>query len=95
MPADINDLSRILGRLEADASAAKNQRELIFTQLDQIKTRLSCLPQLAKTVESHSAAIDDYKRLKQRGIGIALALTTIGGAIGSIGAWVIGKFMLK
>jgi hypothetical protein len=95
MPANINDLSRVLGRLEADASAAKNQRELIFTQLDQIKTRLSCLPQLAKTVESHSAAIDDYKRLKQRGIGIALALTTIGGAIGSIGAWVIGKFMLK
>jgi hypothetical protein len=95
MPANINDLSRVLGRLEADASAAKNQRELIFTQLDQIKARLGCLPQLAKTVESHSAAIDDYKRLKQRGIGIALALTTIGGAIGSIGAWVIGKFMLK
>jgi hypothetical protein len=95
MPADINDLSRILGRLEADASAAKNQRELIFTQLDQIKTRLSCLPQLAKTVESHSAAIDDYKRLKNKAAGIMLVLTIIGGAVGSAGMWMVKNFISK
>ena len=95
MPADINDLSRILGRLEADASAAKNQRELIFTQLDQIKTRLSCLPQLAKTVESHSAAIEDYKRLKNKAAGIMLVLTIIGGAIGSAGMWMVKNFISK
>jgi hypothetical protein len=95
MPADINDLSRILGRLEADASAAKNQRELIFTQLDQIKTRLSCLPQLAKTVESHSAAIDDFKRLKNKAAGIMLVLTIIGGAIGSAGMWMAKNFISK
>ena len=95
MPADINDLSRILGRLEADASAAKNQRELIFTQLDQIKTRLSCLPQLAKTVESHSAAIEDYKRLKNKAAGIMLVLTIIGGAVGSAGMWMVKNFISK
>ena len=95
MPADINDLSRILGRLEADASAAKNHRELIFTQLDQIKTRLSCLPQLAKTVESHSAAIEDYKRLKNKAAGIMLVLTIIGGAIGSAGMWMAKNFLSK
>jgi hypothetical protein len=95
MPADINDLSRILGRLEADASAAKNQRELIFTQLDQIKTRLSCLPQLAKTVESHSATIDDFKRLKNKAAGIMLVLTIIGGAIGSAGMWMAKNFISR
>ena len=95
MPADINDLSRILGRLEADASAAKNQRELIFTQLDQIKTRLGCLPQLAKTVESHSAAIEDYKRLKNKAAGIMLVLTIIGGAVGSAGMWMVKNFISK
>jgi hypothetical protein len=95
MPADINDLSRILGRLEADASAAKNQRTEIFKQLEEVKSKLSCLPQLAKTVESHSIVIDDYKRLKQRGIGIALALTTIGGAIGSAGMWMAKNFLSK
>ena len=95
MPADINDLSRILGRLEADASAAKNQRELIFTQLDQIKTRLGCLSKLAKTVESHSAAIDDFKRLKNKAAGIMLVLTIIGGAIGSAGMWMVKNFISK
>jgi hypothetical protein len=95
MPANINDLSRVLGRLEADASAAKNQRELIFTQLDQIKTRLSCLPQLAKTVESHSVVLDDYKRLKNKAAGIMLVLTIIGGAVGSAGMWMVKNFISK
>ena len=91
----INDLSRVLGRLEADASAARNQRTEIFTQLDQIKVTLGCLPQLVKTVESHSAAIDDFKKLKQRGIGIALVLTFVGGAIGSFAMWMAKNFLAK
>ena len=95
MPANINDLSRILGRLEADSGAAKNQRELIFSQLEEVKSKLACLPQLAKTVEGHSAAIEDYQRLKQRGIGIALVLTIIGGAIGSASMWMFRNFISK
>jgi len=95
MPADINDLSRILGRLEADASAAKNQRTEIFKQLEEVKSKLSCLPQLAKTVESHSATIDDFKRLKNKAAGIMLVLTIIGGAIGSAGMWMAKNFISR
>jgi hypothetical protein len=95
MPNSINDISRILGRLEADASAAKNQRELIFSQLDEIKTRLSCLPQLAKTVDGHGAAIEDFKRLKSKFAGIMLVLTIIGGAVGSAGMWMFKNFLSK
>jgi len=95
MPNSINDISRILGRLEADASAAKNQRELIFSQLDEIKTRLSCLPTLAKTVEGHGTAIEDFKRLKSKFAGIMLVLTIIGGAVGSAGMWMAKNFLSK
>ena len=95
MPNSINDISRILGRLEADASAAKNQRELIFSQLDEIKTRLSCLPQLAKTVDGHGMAIEDFKRLKSKFAGIMLVLTIIGGAVGSAGMWMFKNFLSK
>jgi hypothetical protein len=95
MPANINDLSRILGRLEADSGAAKNQRELIFSQLEEVKSKLACLPQLAKTVEGHSAAIDDFKRLKNKAAGIMLVLTVIGGAIGSAGMWTVKNFISK
>ena len=95
MPDSINDLSRILGRLEADASAAKNQRTDIFCQLTDVKAKVSCLPQLAKTVESHSATIDDFKRLKNKAAGIMLVLTVIGGAIGSAGMWMAKNFISK
>ena len=95
MPNSINDISRILGRLEADASAAKNQRELIFSQLDEIKTRLSCLPQLAKTVEGHGAAIAGFDRLKNKFAGILLVLTVLGGAVGSAGMWMFKNFLSK
>jgi len=95
MPNSINDISRILGRLEADASAAKNQRTEIFKQLDEIKARLSCLPQLAKTVDGHGAAIEDFKRLKNKAAGIMLVLTIIGGAIGSAGMWAAKNFLSK
>jgi len=91
----INDLSRVLGRLEADASAARSQRTEIFSQLEEVKLKLACLPQLAKTVESHGVDIGDYKQLKQRGIGIVLVLTIIGGAIGSAGMWMAKNFLAK
>jgi len=95
MPNSINDISRILGRLEADASAAKNQRELIFSQLDEIKSKLGCLPQLAKTVEGHGTSIEDFKRLKSKFAGIMLVLTIIGGAVGSAGMWMFKNFLSK
>jgi len=96
MPTNtINDLSRILGRLEADASAAKNQRTEIFKQLEEVKLKLACLPQLAKTVESHGVDIGDYKQLKQLGIGIALVLTCTGGAIDFAGMWMAKNFLSK
>jgi len=94
---DTNDVSfsRILGRLEADSSAAKNQRAEIFTQLKDVKAKVSCLPQLAKTVESHSMVIDDYKRLKQRAIGIVIAVTGLASALASGLSYLANKFMLK
>jgi hypothetical protein len=91
----INDLSRVLGRLEADSGAAKNQRTEIFTQLGQIKSQLSCLPQLAKTVEAHSADISDFKRLKNKAAGVMLVLTFVGGAIGSAAVWAAKNFLSK
>jgi hypothetical protein len=95
MPNSINDISRILGRLEADASAAKNQRTEIFKQLDEIKTKLACLPQLAKTVDDHTSDISEFKKLRNKMAGVMLVLTIIGGAIGSAGMWAAKNFLSK
>jgi hypothetical protein len=95
MPNSINDLSRILGRLEADCAAAQNQRAELFKAMNEIKSQLGCLPQLVKTVEGHSATIDDFKRLKNKAAGIMLVLTVIGGAIGSAGMWMVRNFISK
>jgi hypothetical protein len=62
---------------------------------EEVKSKLACLPQLAKTVEGHSAAIDDFKRLKNKAAGIMLVLTVIGGAIGSAGMWMVRNFISK
>jgi len=91
----INDLSRVLGRLEADASAAQNQRTEIFTQLGQIKSQLSCLPQLAKTVESHAKDISEFKKIKNKAAGVLLVLRFVGGAIGSAVVWAAKNFLSK
>jgi hypothetical protein len=95
MPNSINGLSRVLGRLEADASAAKNQRELIFSQLDAIKTKLACLPQLAKTVDDHTSDISEFKKLRNKMAGVMLVLTFVGGAVGSAAVWMAKNFLSK
>ena len=92
---NINDISRVLGRLEADANAARSQRRDIFKQLEDVKSKLACLPQLAKTVEGHGAAIAGFDRLKNKFAGILLVLTVLGGAIGSAGMWMFKNFLSK
>ena len=95
MPDSINDLSRILGRLEADCAAAQNQRAELFKAMNQIKSQLGCLPQLVKTVEGHTSDISEFKKLKNRAAGVLLALTFAGGALGSAVVWMAKNFISK
>lgn len=95
MAGGVDETSRVLGSLEADAKTAQRQRTEIFNQLGDIQKTLACLPGLAETVRQHADVIKDYEKTKNRGIGAAIALVTGGGGVGAAVALMLKKMGLQ
>lgn len=81
----LDQISAAIGRLqEAQANAAR-QRERMFEKLDGIAAQTAEIPALARRIGEIEPHVEDYKRLKQRGVGI-LGLIAMGGSL--LGAWI-------
>ena len=79
---EVDEISRTLGRLEADAASARNQREKIFELIGEVQLSLGAIPALIEKVDDHSVHIEDFKGLKNKGIGVLAFVAMLGGAVG-------------
>lgn len=92
MTGEINYISKTLGALEAgnaemlrrlaasDGETVRH-REWITGRLEEIGKKLASAEQLRKDVDDMKPAVDDWRAMKQRGIGVIAAAGIAGGGI--------------
>jgi chromosome segregation ATPase len=81
---ELDQISAAIGRLQEAQESAERQRARIFEQLARIAEQTSEIPGLANRIEAMEPHVEDYRRLKQRGIGV-LGVIAVGGSL--LGAW--------
>lgn len=80
MPQGLDEISRQIGRLEAEAFASQQHRSLVSVKLDEIMTALAPLASLPAHIQAHSQEIDRLKAQSNRVTGAIWAA----GAVGSL-----------
>lgn len=76
MPAGLDEISRQIGRLEAEASASQQHRTTIASKLDEIKEAPVPLSGLPARIDTHCRDIDNLKIKANRMTG---AIWAVGG----------------
>lgn len=74
----LDEISRAIGALQADVGEGIRQREVMSEKLDKISEQLGGLTMIKADVEEMKPHVEDWKRTKQRGIGL-LTLAGVGG----------------
>lgn len=103
--ADLDEISLTLGKLLNGQEEAVRKQEAIFRNIDEIKSSMSEVKGSVATVTAgHTALktdvdenlkphIEDYKKNKQRGLGIMAGLGIGGGAGGATIANYVAKWL--
>ena len=106
--ADLDQISAAIGSLQADAAETTRRSAVFFAKLDDIhdclheikgSMSITALANVALNVDIDTnikPVIEDYKRQKQRGLGLLAGVTIGAGAAGgSLAAWLLKatKFM--
>ena len=100
---DSREISRLLGKLEADAETRQHQTETLFAEIKELRSCMNGLASdvrsyhgtvlaLEKTVAEQEVAISDYRKLRAQGrgllIGVALAASSMSaGAATMLSKW--------
>ena len=94
---DQDAVARDLGKLIAKAEEAERQRAAMFRRLDEVKAQNSETHGVAKeamsqvgdlkrhVAEKVDPVIEDYRTLKNRGIGVLAIIALLAGSIGAAG----------
>lgn len=88
---DLNGISQAIGGLQEAAKQAQRNHEAVWGALSKMREDLTPVLTLERRITAMEADVDDWRRIKQRGIGVlilaGLAGTALGAGIGnSIGA---------
>lgn len=92
MTGQIDQISAAIGALQADARTARDEHTQTANTLKNITEKLDLLLPVVKDVAEMKPHIEDYKRLKQRGLGIIAGVGLTGGGFGAalthwLGRW--------
>mgnify|MGYP003627752240 CR=1 FL=1 len=90
---NIDGVSKTLGELVASVQSLTNQTRDQWEKLDEIEKHAAKWESLAEDVADMKPHVDDYKRLKQRGIGMFVILGLLFGGLGAGIVYVFEKFM--
>lgn len=102
---DLDEISLTLGKLLNGQEEAVRKQEAIFRNIDEIKGAMSEIKGSVATVTAgHTALkvdvdenvkphIEDFKKTKQRGIGLMAGVGLGGGASGATIATLLGKWI--
>ena len=86
----IGEIHGRLGGIERQINDSWEQRRRLYEEVGSVKAAVSELPLIKREIESIQKTIDkdirphieDYRRLKNRGLGIVSAVGILGGAAG-------------
>lgn len=85
MADDINEVSRLLGRIEASTIEAERQRTALFKKMDEFARLQSETNGVAKEALARVAKmephVEEFKNMRQRGLGIIMFI----GGCGAVG----------
>lgn len=88
---DIDELSRMIGSIQSDVAHIRRTTEAIDQKTDKTNERViensSSLKLVYKRIDDMQVHVDDYRSVKQKGIGV---ITVVGMVFGFIGA-LVGK----
>ena len=87
MSGDIDELSRMLGEMQSDISHIRKSTDLIDTKVDKAHENVIELKASAKSAHKRIDAlhphVEDYKKMKQRGIGMMASISAFMGFLGA------------
>ena len=89
----IDDVSKTLGELVASVRTLTNQTSDQWEKLEEIERHAARGEGVAEDVADMKPHVDDYKRLKQRGIGMFIILGLLFGGLGAGVVYVFEKVM--
>lgn len=88
------ELSRTIGNIETDVKHTRRSVDVIETKVDHLtETSIrneESLKAAQKKIDIMHPHVEDYRKLKQRGIGILTAASMFFGAVGAFLSKVIG-----
>lgn len=73
----MDDISRAIGSLETEVRRTRDQ-------LTQISAKLDTLASLPRRVHRLEPIVEDYARMRQRGIGLLLGASIAAGSVGAV-----------
>lgn len=85
--SDIDELSRMLGGIQTDILYIRKSTDAIDTKVDKAHENLievqASTKSAHKRIDEIVPCVEDYKVMKQRGIGITMVLGAIFGLVGA------------
>ena len=86
----IDDISEKIGELTTAVEMLRSQTEEQWDILKGISELTAKIDAVQEDVDEMKPYVDDYRKLKQRGIGVLGVVGLMGGGLGAIGAWLTG-----
>lgn len=77
------NIHHALGRVEAWIEEDRRTHERTLAALEKINGHVQCIPQLAARLAAIEPVVEDWKRMKQRGVGIMTTIGIMGGLMGA------------
>ena len=91
---ELNEISRAIGSLQEAARAAQRSHEAIWLELKEMRSELAVVVALKKDVDDMRPHVEDWRRTKQRGVGLLAAAGIGGGLLGQGVATLLRKIGL-
>lgn len=89
--ADLDEISRSIGRLQGQSEIMSGEIGKLRSTMHDVNNQMHVIIGLTDRVTRMEPHIEDWKRMKQRGLGV---VGTVAVAGGFIGAWVKSKLGL-
>lgn len=86
----IDQVSEKIGELTTAVEMLRSQTEEQWDSLKGISVLTAKVDAVQEDVADMKPYVDDYRKLKQRGIGVLGVVGLMGGGLGAIGAWLTG-----
>lgn len=86
----IDQVSEKIGKLTASVEMLRSQTKEQWDDLGDLKEALAELKEIKQEVAEMKPYVDDYRKLKQRGIGVLAIVGIMGSGFGAAAVWLMG-----